>query len=175
MPPRSMRPFFLACLLLSSVASAGGSGGVRVQPPAPTRLPASAPVQPGQAWVLAGTTADGEQFQTVLKLSADAPKLDGAWTFRADRGALLYDSAAQSVVGLDLREVASGGLALACVRVGRLSAGAGEGVLVSGTAPQVAARLEEAFAVASTTANPADLAAAAAELRLGRCTLTQQN
>lgn len=169
-----MRPFLLALLLLSSLASAGGSGGVRVMPHAPTRLPASAPVQPGQAWVLAGTTADGEQFQTVLKLTSDVPKFDGAWTFRADRGVLLYDAAAGSVVGLDLKEVASGGLALACVRVGNLSSGAGEGVLVSGTAPQVVARLEEAFAVASTTANPADLAAAAAELRLGRCTLAVQ-
>ncbi|MFB9993707.1 hypothetical protein ACFFLM_17235 [Deinococcus oregonensis] len=169
-----MRSFLVVCLLWSSLASAGGSGGVRVLPPAPTRLPASAPVQPGQAWVLTGTTAEGEQFQTVLRLAPGAPTLDGAWTFRADRGVLLYDSAAQSVVGLDLKEVAGGGLALACVRVGRLSAGAGEGVLVSGTAPQVASRLEEAFAVAGATPNPADLAAAAAELRLGRCTLTQQ-
>ena len=173
-----MRSLTLACLLLSSLASAGGSGSVRVLPPL-SRLPASAPVQPGQAWVLTGTTAEGEQFRTVLKLSADAPKLDGAWTFRADRGVLLYDPAAESVVALDLKEVPEGGLALACVRVGHLGSGAGEsstreGVLVSGTAPQVAARLEEAFALASSVPSSADLAAAATELRLGRCTLTQQ-
>lgn len=172
-----MRSLLLACLLLSSLASAGGSGGVRALPSV-ARLPASAPIQPGQAWVLTGTTAEGEQFRTVLKLSADAPKLDGPWTFRADRGVLLYDPAAESVVALDLKEVAGGGLALACVRVGRLGSGAGEsstgeGVLVSGTAPQVAARLEEAFALASAAA-PADLVAAATELRLGRCTLTRQ-
>jgi len=168
-----MRSLLLACLLLSSLASAGGSGSVRVLPPL-SRLPASAPVQSGQAWVLTGTTAEGEQFRTVLKLSADAPKLDGAWTFRADRGVLLYDPAAESVVALDLKEVPEGGLALACVRVGHLGSGAGEGVLVSGTAPQVAARLEEAFALASSVPNSVDLAAAATELRLGRCTLVQQ-
>ncbi|SMB95411.1 hypothetical protein [Deinococcus hopiensis] len=154
-----MRALLLSLLLFSSPALA------QAQP---------SPVQSGQVWILAGVTADGEQFRSVLRLTREAPK-GQPWTYRADRGSLLYDASVPSLVALDTVEAKAGGLALACVS---LSPAKGQtswpGVLVSGGLAQVSARLGDAFGVASVARTPTDLKAAAAELRLGTCTLTRR-
>ncbi|WP_019586306.1 hypothetical protein [Deinococcus apachensis] len=150
-------------LLALAFALAGSSGGAS--------QPAS-PVQPGQVWRLDGVTADGEQFQTVLRLRPQPPA-GQPLTYRADRGALLYDPRVPSLVALDTADAGNGGLALACVTLGSTRAPL-SGVLISGPLPEVSARLKEAFAVASVARTPADLRAAARELRLGTCTLRRQ-
>jgi len=158
----------LGLILSSMLAQRAGAA-----PPDPVK---SSPVKPGQTWVLKGTAASGEQFQTALKLSQQVPKSQPL-TYRADRGTLLYDPGVPSLVVLDTADARGGGLALACVTRGQVAANSRiprPGVLVSGTLPEVAARLEDAFAVASVTRTPAQLKAATAELRLGTCTLTRR-
>lgn len=115
-------------------------------------------------------TADGERFQTLLRLNTRAPA-GRPLTYRADRGVLLYDPAVPSLVALDTADARDGGLALACVTLGAVG---GRGVLVIGTLAEVSARLEEAFALASVARTPADLAAATREVRLGTCTLSRR-
>lgn len=132
------------------------------------------PLHPGQTWTLTGVTADGEQFQTVLRLTGQTPG-GPPRTYRADRGTLLYDPAVPSLVALDTADAGGGGLALACVSLTPERGGAlWPGILVSGTPAQVSVRLKDAFGVASVARTPADRKAAAAELRLGTCTLTRR-
>lgn len=158
-----MRPPALALLLALASAPVSGALGQSASRPVPA-------VQPGQVWTLDAVTADGERFQTTLRLSSRAPSGKPS-TYRADRGVLLYDPAVPSLVALDTADARDGGLALACVTLG---AAGGRGVLVSGPLAEVAARLEEAFAVASVARTPADLAAATKEVRLGTCTLSRR-
>lgn len=158
-----MRPPALTRLLALALILVGGAGGA----PQP-----ASPVQPGQVWRLDGVTADGEQFQTILRLKAQPPA-GQPLTYRADRGALLYDPRVPSFVALDTADAGNGGLALACVTLGTTRPPL-SGVLISGTLPEVSARLKEAFALASVARTPADLRAATKERRLGTCTLSRR-
>ena len=84
-----MRPLLLASSLiaLTSVALAGG-GGAR---PAPATLPGTALVQPGQTWVMTGTTAAGEPVQVKFALTRKAPERSGTdWNFDAPNGPFTY-------------------------------------------------------------------------------------
>lgn len=60
------------------------------QPAVPT-LPADALIQPGQTWVLTGTTAGGETIERELVLGSEAPEWDDGWSFESDLGPLSYD------------------------------------------------------------------------------------
>lgn len=130
------------------------------------------PVQPGQAWTLSATTADGETFRTTLRLTA-APPTGTPATYRADRGVLLLDTARHTLVALDLLDARAGGLGLACVVAGPLDAPVLSGVLATGTLSELPARLEAALALSGVARTPADRDAARRELRLGTCTLTR--
>ncbi|QFP78079.1 hypothetical protein [Deinococcus sp. AJ005] len=163
-----MRP--LLPLLL--VTCCGWAGGLALsglaQSPAP--LPDS-PIQPGQVWTLSGTTAEGEMFQTILRLKPQPPSGTPA-TYRADRGVLLLDQQNSSLIALDFADAQDGGLALACAYIGPLRGKAFEGVLAAAPLENLPPLLEAALAIFKVATTPADRAEASAELKLGRCTLT---
>lgn len=129
------------------------------------------PVQPGQTWVLAGTTAEGEQFRTTLHLAASAPTGTPA-TYRANRGVLILDAARGTLIALDLLDARQGGVGLACTVTGPLDTPTLHGLLASGTLEQLPPQLETALAALDVTRTAQERAQAAAELRLGTCTLT---
>ena len=62
-----------------------------VTSPAAPALPADAVFQPGQTWVLSGTTAGGETIERELVLDDAAPEWDDGWDFESDLGPLSYD------------------------------------------------------------------------------------
>lgn len=132
--------------------------------------PAPTPVQPGQTWTLRATTFDGETLTTTLRLNAMPPT---PGTFRADRGSLLLDATADTLIALDLKDAREGGLGLACaLRLSTLGQSGATGVLASGPLTDLPAELERALAVLDVTRTPQEQADAARELRLGQCTLT---
>lgn len=133
--------------------------------------PAPGPLQPGQTWTLSAVTAEGESFQTQLRLTDQLP-VGTPPTFRADRGVLLLDPARSSLIALDLADAEDGGLALACAYRGPLTSTTFEGVLAAAPLDRLSPLLEAALAIFSVARTPQDRAEASAELRLGRCTLT---
>ncbi len=152
-----MRPTLLLPLLLGAALAA----------PAPT------PVQPGQTWTLSATTFDGEVLSTALRLTAAPPAPTAPGTYRADRGSLLLDVQADTLIALDLKDAREGGLGLACaLRLSTLGQPGMTGVLASGPLSDLPAALERALAVLDVTRTPQEQADAARELRLGQCTLT---
>lgn len=165
-PASTLRPLPTLCALLLGTALA-------TPPAASQAAPAPLP-RPGQHWTLEARTADGETFRTTLRLSAAPPTDPG--TFRADRGTLLLDTQAGTLIALDLQDARDGGLGLACaVRLNAdRSALEAAGVLASGTLTELPARLEAALAVLTVTRTPQEQAEAARELRLGSCELTLQ-
>lgn len=158
-----MRPL-LTLLLVSCASWAGGLAQAPVPPP-------DGPLAPGQVWTLKAVTAEGEAFQTTLRLSAQPPEGTPA-TYRADRGVLLLDQNNSSLIALDFADTKDGGLALACAYIGPLEGQSFEGVLAAATLENLSPLLEAALAVFEVARTPADRAEASAELRLGRCTLT---
>lgn len=158
-----MRPL-LTLLLVSCTAWAGGL--------AQGLPPSSGPIAPGQTWTLQAVTAEGETFQTTLRLGPQLPQGTPA-TYRADRGVLLLDHKNSSLIALDLADAQDGGLALACAYIGPLEAQTFEGVLAAATLENLPPLLEAALAVFGVARTPQDRAEASAELRLGRCTLTR--
>lgn len=158
-----MRPL-LPVLLVSCAVWAGGLA----QAPAP---PPGGPLAPGQVWSLKAVTAEGETFQTTLRLAPQPPEGTPA-TYRADRGVLLLDQKNSSLIALDFADAQDGGLALACAYVGLLKGQTFEGVLAAATLENLPPLLEAALAVFKVAQTPEDRAEASAELRLGRCTLT---
>ncbi|GGB83856.1 hypothetical protein [Deinococcus soli (ex Cha et al. 2016)] len=152
-----MRPTLLLPLLLGAALAA----------PAPT------PVQPGQTWTLSATTFDGEVLSTTLRLTAAPPAPTAPGTYRADRGSLLLDVQADTLIALDLKDAREGGLGLACaLRLSTLGQPGMTGVLASGPLSDLPAALERALAVLDVTRTPQEQADAARELRLGQCTVT---
>lgn len=152
-----MRPTLLLPLLLGAALAA----------PAPT------PVQPGQTWTLSATTFDGEVLSTALRLNAAPPAPTAPGTYRADRGSLLLDVQADTLIALDLKDAREGGLGLACaLRLSTLGQPGATGVLASGPLTDLPAALERALAVLDVTRTPQEQADAARELRLGQCTVT---
>ncbi len=132
--------------------------------------PVPTPVQPGQTWTLSATTFDGETLTTTLHLNATQPT---PGTYRADRGSLLLDARADTLIALDLKDAREGGLGLACaLRLSTLGQPGATGVLASGPLTDLPAALERALAVLDVTRTPQEQADAARELRLGQCTLT---
>ncbi len=96
-----MRPLLLASSLiaLTSVALAGG-GGAR---PAPAALPGTALVQPGQTWVMTGTTAAGEPVQVKFALTRKAPERSGRdWNFDAPNGPFTYSPVEGTLFAADI-------------------------------------------------------------------------
>lgn len=135
--------------------------------------PAPTPVQPGQTWTLSATTFDGEVLSTALHLNAAPPTPAAPGTYRADRGSLLLDATADTLIALDLKDAREGGLGLACaLRLSTLGQSGATGVLASGPLTELPAALERALAVLAVTRTPQEQAEAARELRLGECTLT---
>ncbi|MDR6220476.1 hypothetical protein [Deinococcus soli (ex Cha et al. 2016)] len=135
--------------------------------------PAPTPVQPGQTWTLSATTFDGEVLSTALRLTAAPPAPDAPGTYRADRGSLLVDVQADTLIALDLKDAREGGLGLACaLRLSTLGQPGATGVLASGPLTDLPAALERALAVLDVARTPQEQADAARELRLGQCTLT---
>lgn len=135
--------------------------------------PAPTPVQPGQTWTLSATTFDGEVLSTALRLTAAPPAPTAPGTYRADRGSLLLDVQADTLIALDLKDAREGGLGLACaLRLSTLGQPGMTGVLASGPLSDLPAALERALAVLDVTRTPQEQADAARELRLGQCTLT---
>lgn len=135
--------------------------------------PAPTPVQPGQTWTLSATTFDGEVLSTALRLNAAPPAPTAPGTYRADRGSLLLDVQADTLIALDLKDAREGGLGLACaLRLSTLGQPGMTGVLASGPLTDLPAALERALAVLDVTRTPQEQADAARELRLGQCTLT---
>ncbi|GGL09843.1 hypothetical protein [Deinococcus radiotolerans] len=135
--------------------------------------PAPTPVQPGQTWTLSATTFDGEVLSTALRLTAVPPAPTAPGTYRADRGSLLLDATADTLIALDLKDAREGGLGLACVlRLSTLGQPGATGVLASGPLSDLPAALARALAVLDVTRTPQEQADAARELRLGQCTLT---
>lgn len=135
--------------------------------------PAPTPVQPGQTWTLSATTFDGEVLSTALRLTAAPPAPGAPGTYRADRGSLLLDVQADTMIALDLKDAREGGLGLACaLRLSTLGQPGATGVLASGPLSDLPAALERALAVLDVTRTPQEQADAARELRLGQCTLT---
>lgn len=130
----------------------------------------TASVRPGQVWTLDATTAQGETFQTVLRLSRAAPTGTPP-TYRADRGVLILDASRGSLVALDLQDARAGGLGLACVVTGTLTGPVLEGLLAVGTLEELPARLEQVLAVMDVAKTPAERAEASKELGLGTCRL----
>ncbi len=166
-----MRPL-LTLLLISCTTWAGGlaqaPAQVAAQSPA---APPRSPIGPGQVWTLSAVTAEGETFQTTLRLTSQPPQGTPA-TYRADRGVLLLDQTHSSLIALDLADAQDGGLALACAYVGPLDRQIFEGVLAAAPLKTLPPLLETALAIFGVTSTPEDRAEASAELRLGRCTLT---
>lgn len=135
--------------------------------------PAPTPVQPGQTWTLSATTFDGEVLSTALRLNAAPPAPTAPGTYRADRGSLLLDVQADTLIALDLKDAREGGLGLACaLRLSTLGQPGATGVLASGPLTDLPAALERALAVLDVTRTPQEQADAARELRLGQCTVT---
>lgn len=135
--------------------------------------PAPTPVQPGQTWTLSATTFDGEVLSTTLRLTAAPPAPTAPGTYRADRGSLLLDVQADTLIALDLKDAREGGLGLACaLRLSTLGQPGMTGVLASGPLTDLPAALERALAVLDVTRTPQERADAARELRLGQCTVT---
>ena len=135
--------------------------------------PAPTPVQPGQTWTLSATTFDGEVLSTALRLTAAPPTPTAPGTYRADRGSLLLDATADTLIALDLKDAREGGLGLACaLRLSTLGQPGATGVLASGPLSDLPAALERVLAVLDVTRTPQEQADAARELRLGQCTLT---
>lgn len=155
-------PLLLSLPLLCPGAQAGGG------------TPSAAPlplVRPGQLWTLDATTAQGETFQTALRLGGAAPAGTPA-TYRADRGVLILDAPRGSLIALDLQDARAGGLGLACVVTGSLGGPVLDGVLAVGPLEELPARLEQALAVVGVADTPAERAEASRELGLGTCRLT---
>lgn len=155
-------PLLLSLWLLSAGAQAGGGAS----PPAPPLQP----VRPGQVWTLDATTAQGESFQTVLRLGS-APASGTPATYRADRGVLIVDAQRGSLIALDLLDARAGGLGLACVVTGTLTGPLLEGLLAVGTQEELPARLEQVLAIVAVATTPAERAEASRELELGTCRL----
>ncbi|GGS32638.1 hypothetical protein [Deinococcus knuensis] len=176
MPRRFRCPATLLLCLLCGAHAAPGT----LPTPLPTALPTLLPAlgllpRPGQHWTLNARTADGETFRTTLRLSAAPPADPG--TFRADRGTLLLDAQAGTLIALDLQDARDGGLGLACavrLNADRNSAPEVSGVLASGTLTELPARLEAALAVLNVTRTPQEQEEAARELGLGTCALSVQ-
>ena len=100
--------------------------GAALAAPAPTS------VQPGQTWTLSATTFDGEVLSTALHLNAAPPAPTAPGTYRADRGSLLLDATADTLIALDLKDAREGGLGLACaLRLSTLGQPGATGVLES--------------------------------------------
>ena len=125
-----MRPL-LTLLLVLCTAWTGGLAQSPAQVPARSPAPPSThPIEPGQVWTLNAVTAEGETFQTMLRLGPQPPQGTPA-TYRADRGVLLLDQLHGSLIALDLADAQDGGLALACAYVGPLDARVFEGILAA--------------------------------------------
>lgn len=73
-----------------------------VTSPAAPALPADAVFQPGQTWVLSGTTAGGESIERELVLDDAAPEWDDGWSFESDLGPLSYDPETGLVFAADV-------------------------------------------------------------------------
>ena len=73
-----------------------------VTSPAAPALPADAVFQPGQTWVLSGTTAGGERIERELVLDDAAPEWDDGWSFESDLGPLSYDPETGLVFAADV-------------------------------------------------------------------------
>lgn len=73
-----------------------------VTSPAAPALPADAVLQPGQTWVLSGTTAGGESIERELVLDDAAPEWDDGWSFESDLGPLSYDPETGLVFAADV-------------------------------------------------------------------------
>lgn len=170
----TLRPLSTLCALLLGTALTAPPAASQA---APVAIPATGGVplpRPGQHWTLEARTADGETFRTTLRLSAAPPADPG--TFRADRGTLLLDAEAGTLIALDLQDARDGGLGLACaVRLNAdRSALEAAGVLASGTLTELPARLEAALAVLNVTRTPQQQEEVARELGLGSCALSVQ-
>ncbi|MDV6373242.1 hypothetical protein [Deinococcus arenicola] len=151
--------FFMVAVLLCCLAGPGSLAQT------------ISPLQPGQTWTLSAVTAEGETFQTRLRLSGQPPSGTPA-TYRADRGVMLLDTVHSSLIALDTADAKDGGLALACVYTGPLNGQMFEGILAAAPADRLPALLETALAVFNIARTSEDRAEASAELGLGRCTLT---
>ncbi|WP_225990082.1 hypothetical protein, partial [Deinococcus wulumuqiensis] len=73
-----------------------------VTSPAAPALLADAVFQPGQTWVLSGTTAGGESIERELVLDDAAPEWDDGWSFESDLGPLSYDPETGLVFAADV-------------------------------------------------------------------------
>ena len=163
-----MRARLLPLLLSLTFLSAGAQAGGGTFP----SVPPLQPVRPGQVWTLDATTAQGESFQTVLRLGS-APASGTPATYRADRGVLILDAPRGSLIALDLQDARAGGLGLACVVTGTLTGPVLQGLLTVGTLEELPARLEQVLAVANVTTTSVERAEASRELGLGTCRLTR--
>lgn len=138
---------------------------------APSAAPPRSPLQPGQVWTLEAVTAEGETFQTTLRLGRQPPQGTPV-SYLADRGVMLLDVAHASLIALDVADAQDGGLALACAYVGPLEGQRFGGVLAAAPLEGLPPLLEAALAVFEVATTPEDRAEASAEVGLGRCTLT---
>lgn len=59
--------------------------------PAAPAFPDDLVFQPGQSWLLEGTTAGGEDLERELLIDEETPEWDDGWDFTTDLGPLSYD------------------------------------------------------------------------------------
>jgi hypothetical protein len=137
---------------------------------APT-LPASAPVQPGQTWVLTGTPQGAPALSRTITLSRQAPVWDEGWEFSAPAGQFTYDPQDQSLIVLDNSQ--EEGPFAVCMAL--LSGGSASGILLM--APNVEAFeavFEETVSAFPGAESMADFIAAARARGYATCTVVRR-
>lgn len=177
-----MRSFLLsALLLLTPAALAGGAGAPAPAPravtapavlPAARTLPASAPVQPGQTWVLASRSAAGETAERSFVLKAAPPTWDDGWDFSVEGGEFAYVPEDGMLYLLDASRYDQDETLRVCFAL--LSGGVAQGFLFSGTPDEIDEEMEASEFDPGAYTTPAELAAAARAAGLGTCTVTRR-
>lgn len=182
-----MRSFLLSALLfLTPAALAGGAGAPApapravtspvtpaVLPAAPTRtLPASAPVQPGQTWVLRTSSAAGETAERLFVLKSTPPTWDEGWTFLVDGGEFAYIPEDGMLYLLDASSYDQDETLRVCFAL--LTGGAAQGFLFAGTPDEIDEEIEASEFDPGAYTTGAELAAAARAAGLGTCTVTRR-
>ena len=143
-----------------------------VTSPAAPALPADAVFQPGQTWVLSGTTAGGESIERELVLDDAAPEWDDGWSFESDLGPLSYDPETGLVFAADVMTGMEEDSDLQ-VCMGFVQDKSVTGVLVSGDMDSISEQLSMLDGEGDAPETPEGLAQAFedAGVEVGTCTL----
>lgn len=105
------------------------------QPAAPAApvFPDDLLFQPGQSWLLEGTTAGGEDIEREMMIDEETPEWDDGWDFTTDLGPLSYDVETGLVFVADMMTGLTDGTDMqVCIGYADEEEGVMDGVLLSG-------------------------------------------